>query len=80
MGMGDIQFEIGKTVRNEVEVEVLKYSDSGALVPMNSGTPFLCDVNNVVTGVVGGKTENIYGSVSIQSIILYFHYDFSAYF
>lgn len=80
MGMGDIQFEIGKTVRNEVVVEVLKYSDTGALIPMLTGTPYLCEIDGDVGVIAGGKTDNIYGSVSIQSIILYFHYDFSAYF
>ena len=88
MGMGDITFDLGKTIHNEVVVEVLKYADDGGLVPMNTGTPFLCDINNVVdttasgTGNDGahGFKDNIYGSVSVQSIILYFHYDFEKYF
>jgi len=88
MGMGDITFDIAKTIHNEVEVEVLKYDDNGKLVPMNTGTPFLCQEDNTIdttpSGVgadgVNGKKDNIYGSVSIQSIILYFHYDFEKYF
>lgn len=88
MGMGDITFDLGKTIHNEVVIEVLKYADDGGLVPMNTGTPFLCDINNVVdttasgTGNdgVNGFKDNIYGSVSVQSIILYFHYDFEKYF
>ena len=84
MGMGDIQFEIGKTVRNEVEVEVLKYNDTGKLVPMPCGEPFLSDETNTITTIqtvgANNQTNNIYGSVALQSLILYFHYDFSAYF
>lgn len=88
MGMGDITFDIARSIHNEIEVEVLKYNDLGKLVPMLTGTPFLCDVNNVVdttasgTGKdgVNGLKDNIYGSVSVQSIILYFHYDFERYF
>lgn len=87
MGMGDITFDIAKSIHNEINVNVLKYDATGKLVPMLTGTPFLCDINGDVdttqdgVGVDGGtKLDNIYGSVSLQSIILYFQYDFVKYF
>ena len=88
MGMGEITFDIAKTIHNEVVVEVFKYANDGALIPMLTGTPFLCNEDGVVDAVAGGTgkdgvngfKDNIYGAVSVQSIILYFHYDFEKYF
>jgi len=77
MGMGGIQFDIGKTIHNEIVVEVLKYDDTGGLIPMPVGTPVLVDVNGLVSGTAA---NNIYGEATIQSLILYFNYDFNSYF
>ncbi len=77
MGMNGIQFDIGKTIHNEIVVEMLKYDDDGGLIPMLTGEPVLVDVNGDVTGVAA---DDIYGRTTIQSVILYFNYDFNSYF
>ena len=88
MGMGDITFDLGKSIHNEIEVEAMKYDNEGKLIPMLTGTSFLCNESGVVDAVAGGTgkdgvngfKDNIYGAVSVQSIILYFQYDFEKYF
>lgn len=74
-----ITFDLGKTIHNEIEVEVLKYDNNGNLVAMLTGTPFLCEADGGVD-TTGSTLDNIYGTTSIQSVVLYFDYDFSAYF
>jgi hypothetical protein len=86
MGMGGIKFDIGKTIHNEIVVEMLKYDDNGGLIPMPVSTtnvagaithPVLVNAAGVVTGVAA---NDIYGETTIQSCILYFNYDFNSYF
>ena len=77
MGMNGIKFDIGKTIHNEIVVEVMKYDDNGGLVPMLTGTPVLVDVNGNVSG---NAANDIYGRTTLQSLILYFNYDFNSYF
>lgn len=77
MGMNGIEFNIGKTIHNEIVVEILKYDDDGSLVAMPTGTPVL--VNSA--GIVSGNAANdIFGESRVQSVILYFNYDFNSYF
>ena len=65
-GLGDISFQINKRIHKDIEIEVLKYNDKGELVPMDVGTPAIVDTK--------------YGTTTLQSIILYFQYDFISYF
>lgn len=76
-----ITFDLGKTIHNEIEVEVLKYDNNGKLIPMLTGTPFLVQADGTIDATgTAGVFDNIYGTTSIQSVVLYFDYDFSAYF
>jgi len=77
MGMSGIEFDIGKTIHNEIVVEILKYDNDGGLVPMPTGTPVLVNSADVVSG---NAANDIFGRTTIQSIILYFNYNFNSYF
>ena len=77
MGLGGITFDIAKTIHNDIEVEVLKYSDTGELVAMDTNTPILVDATGAVSGTAH---ENAFGTTALQSLVLYFDYDFAKYF
>ncbi len=77
MGMGGIEFDIGKTIHNEIVVEVLKYDSTGDLIPMLTGDPVLVNSAGVVSG---NAAADIYGRTTLQNLILYFNYDFNSYF
>lgn len=68
-GLGDTTFTINKRIHKDIEIEVLKFNDKGELVPMDTDAP---------TATVDGDKKS--GSVQLQSIILYFQYDFVSYF
>jgi len=76
-GMNGIEFDIGKTIHNEIIVEALKYDDDGGLVPMPTGTPLKVQADGTVSGTAA---NNKFGSTTIQMITLYFNYDFNSYF
>ena len=73
-GLTGIEFDIGKTIHNEIVVEALKYDDEGGLVPMDTGTTNLVDENGLLIG-----TQN-FGKTTLQMITLYFNYKFNSYF
>lgn len=77
MGMDGIEFDIGKTIHNEIVVEVLKYDSDGSLIPMLTGSPVLVNSAGVVSG---NAAHDIYGRTTLQNLILYFNYDFNSYF
>ena len=73
-GLTGIEFDIGKTIHNEIVVEALKYDDEGGLVQMDTGVPILVDENGLLTGT------RIFGKPTLQMITLYFNYKFNSYF
>jgi hypothetical protein len=78
-GLTGIEFDIGKTIHNEIVVEINKYDNDGNIVAMDTKDPILVQEN----GIVGTGTDpllNIYGSTSVQSVVLYFNYKFNSYF
>lgn len=77
MGMDGIKFDIGKTIHNEIEIEVSKYDGQGNIVAMDTGTPALVDSDGDATAATANKA---FGSTTLQNITLYFNYDFSSYF
>lgn len=76
-GLTGIEFDIGKTIHNEIIVEALKYDDEGGLVNMDTGTPVLVNSAGVVDGTAA---NNVFGQTTLQMITLYFNYDFNSYF
>lgn len=76
-GLNGIEFDIGKTIHNEIIVEALKYDDDNGLVPMPTGTPLKVQADGTVSGTAA---DNKFGSTTLQLITLYFNYDFSSYF
>ena len=68
-GLGDTTFTINKRIHKDIEIEVLKFDDKGELVPMDTDAPAITTSDKKKTG-----------SVQLQSIILYFQYDFVSYF
>jgi len=76
-GLTGIEFDIGKTIHNEIVVEALKYDDEGGLVPMDTGVPILVDGNGLVDGTAA---NNVFGKTTLQMITLYFNYKFNSYF
>jgi len=76
-GMNGIEFDIGKTIHNEIIVEALKYDDDGGLVNMDTGTPVLVNSDGEVDGTAD---NNVFGKTTLQMITLYFNYDFNSYF
>jgi hypothetical protein len=76
-GLTGIEFDIGKTIHNEIVVEALKYDDEGGLVPMDTGTTNLVDENGLVDGTAA---NNVFGKTTLQMITLYFNYKFNSYF
>mgnify|MGYP003121497948 CR=1 FL=1 len=79
-GMSGIEFDIGKTIHNEIIVEALKYDDEGGLIPMPTGTPLKVKADGTVETGGGAAAANKFGSTTIQMITLYFNYDFNSYF
>ena len=78
-GLNGLEFDIGKTIHNEIVVEVLEYDSNGKLVPMETDESKVVLVDS--TGVVSGTANNnVFGKTALQSVILYFNYDFSSYF
>ena len=76
-GLTGIEFDIGKTINNEIVVEALKYDDEGGLVPMPTGTPLKVQADGTVSGT---PADNKFGSTTIQMVTLYFNYQFNSYF
>ena len=76
-GLTGIEFDIGKTIHNEIVVEALKYDDEGGLVPMLTGTPLKVQADGTVSGTVA---DNKFGTTTVQMITLYFNYEFNSYF
>ena len=76
-GMNGVEFDIGKTIHNEIIVEALKYDDDGGLVNMDTGTPVLVNSDGEVDGTAD---NNVFGKTTLQMITLYFNYDFNSYF
>lgn len=76
-GLTGIEFDIGKTIHNEIVVEALKYDDEGGLVPMLTGTPLKVQADGTVSGTAA---DNKFGTTTVQMITLYFNYEFNSYF
>jgi len=76
-GLTGIEFDIGKTIHNEIVVEALKYDDEGGLVPMLTGTPLKVQADGTVSGTAA---NNKFGTTTVQMITLYFNYEFNSYF
>lgn len=79
-GLTGIEFDIGKTIHNEIVVEALKYDDEGGLVPMLVGTPLKVQADGIVATGGGAAAANKFGSTTLQMITLYFNYEFNSYF
>jgi len=79
-GLTGIEFDIGKTIHNEIVVEINKYDNDGNIVAMDTKDPILVQENGIVDASGSDPLLNIYGSTSVQSVVLYFNYKFNSYF
>ena len=83
-GLNPIEFNIGQRINKHINIEVTRYDDNpnssnyGRLIPISTDTAAALTTRYALPN--DNPLQLVPGTVALQSLMLYFHYDFSSIF